>query len=828
MGTQSPAGRSIAGHGGYLAGKSPARSAVVGALASPARALRFCILGPLEVQEGGQELPLGTGRQRALLALLLVHAGELVSSERLIEELWSDRQPASAHKALQGYVSQLRRALPADTILTRGSGYVLVASETDAGEFERLTKLAAEQQAGEATVTLKRALALWRGRAFEEFEYEDWAQLEIARLNELRLSAIEQRIEAELELGHNAQLVPELEALVADHPLREQLRGQLMVALYRTGRHAEALEVYGRGRQVLRDELGLEPSPFLTELQRQILSHDSSLAAPARRVLPGGTVTFLFTDIEGSTQLLKRLGERYGEVLAEHQRLLRDAVERCEGREVDNQGDSFFFAFASAKSALAAAVIAQRELAHHQWPDRGQVRVRMGLHTGEPAVGEERYVGLGVHRAARIGAIGHGGQVLLSNATRELVEDEVGGVAVRPLGTYKLKDIDRPEPLFQVDIEGLETEFPPLNAERAREPRLLRRGPVLAAVLVVAIAGLAAVALAVGTGRGPAHGVLPNSLVRVDPRSLKPTEVAQVGDAPDLVVESGGYLWVTNNILRDSTASGIRNAGDHTLTRIDPTTGRATPVAGDLSPCGLTSDPSGDVWVANCFTPGSGGTSNVVRVDAKTLRFEERLSVPGGTSYYRGLVWGGGSLWAADLPSGASPLPAVTQVNPETRKERTIRVADACPCALDWSQGYGDLWVSAFEAGSLTRANGATGTPKAIKSVAINPSSVVVDGDAVWVADWSAPQVVRLSAVGALHLHRISLPVRSHRGCPKISCVWTVAAGAGFIWATTPEDDALWRIDPKGNAVRRVELPYAPTGVTVDANNVWVTVRGKS
>ena len=798
--------------------------------------LCFCILGPLEVREGGRELPLGTGRQRALLALLLVHADELVSSERLIEELWSGHQPASAHKALQGYVSQLRRALPADTILTRGSGYVLVATETDAGEFERLTKLAAEQEADEAIVTLRRALAVWRGRAFEEFEYEDWAQLEIARLEELRLSATEQRVEAELELGHHAQLVPDLEALVVDHPLREQLRGQLMVALYRTGRHADALDVYRRGRQLLHDELGLEPSPFLTELERQILGHDSSLTAPARRVLPGGTITFLFTDIEGSTQLLKRLGERYGEVLGEHQRLLRGAVERCEGREVDNQGDSFFFAFASAKSALAAAVIAQRELAHYQWPDDERVRVRMGLHTGEPAVGEERYVGLGVHRAARIGAVAHGGQVLLSNATRELVEDEVGGVSVRPLGTYRLKDIDRPEPLFQVDIEGLEAEFPPLNAERVREPRPARRRPLLAGIVVVAVAGVAAVAIAVGIGRGSAHGLLPNSLIRIDPKSLKATEVAQVGDAPDLVVESGGYLWVTNNILRDSgvssNASGIRNAGDHTLTRVDPATGKTTPV-GDLLPCGVTPDPSGDVWVANCFTPGS-GTSNVVLVHKRTLEFGKPLPVPGGTIFYRGLVWGDGYLWAADIPSGSSPyVPAVTRADPGTGKERRIRVPDACGCVLGWSGSYGDLWVGAFQAGSLTRVNGITGTRKTKDSVAINPSSVVVDGDAVWVGDWSAPQVVRVSAVGAWRLRRISLPVRNHR-CggggdgPKTSCVWRVAAGAGFIWATTPRDDALWRIDPKTNKVRRIALPYGPTGVAADAHNVWVTVRGKS
>jgi class 3 adenylate cyclase/sugar lactone lactonase YvrE len=545
--------------------------------------------------------------------------------------------------------------------------------------------------------------------------------------------------------------------------------------------------------------------------------------------LPSGTVTFLFTDIEGSTQLVKQLGERYTEVLAEQRRILRSAVERCEGREVDTQGDSFFFVFARAKSALEAAVIAQRELARHQWPAGGQVRVRMGLHTGEPVVGEERYVGLGVHRAARIGAVAHGGQVLLSNTTRELVEDEVVGASVRQLGSYRLKDIDRPEPLFQVDIEGLETEFPPLNAEQIREPRLGLRRPLLVGVVALAATGVAAVAIAVGTGRGSSHPLRPDSLVRIDVKSLKASEVAQVGDAPDLVVESGGYLWVTNNILRDSGASGIRQNGDHTLIRVDPATGKATPVGGGLSPCGLTPDPSGDVWVANCFTPHSGETSNIVRVDARSLKFAESLAVPGGSSYYRGLVWGGGYLWAADLPtSAATNVAAVTRVDPQTRKQRTIRVADTCGCALGWSDGYGDLWVSAFGAGSLTRVHGGTGAHQTTDSVAVNPSAVVVDGDVVWVADWSAPQVVRLSAVGATRPHPLRLRVLNRGRCPKLSCVWNIAAGAGFIWAVVPEDGALWRIDPKTDAVRRVPLPYRPTGVAADANNVWVTVRGKS
>jgi class 3 adenylate cyclase/streptogramin lyase len=694
---------------------------------------------------------------------------------------------------------------------------VLVAAETDAGEFERLTRLAAEQDAPETVLTLQQALALWRGRAFEEFEYEEWPQLEIARLEELRLAATEQRIEAELELGHHSQLVSELETLVADHPLREQLRGQLMVALYRSGRHTDALEVYRRGRQLLRDELGLEPSPFLAQLERQILSHDPTLSAPVRRFLPVGTVTFLFTDIEGSTALLKQLGDRYGEVLADQQRILRDAAARCEGREVDNQGDSFFFAFASAKSALAAAVIGQRELAQHEWPDGGRVGVRMGLHTGEPAVGEERYVGLGVHRAARIGAAGHGGQVLLSNATRELVADEVGGVNVRSLGAYRLKDIDRPEPLYQLDIDGLETEFPPLNAEKFSQPHPRRRRLLLAGVVAAAIAGIATAEIAL-TGRGgSAPTVVPNSVIRIDPKTMKVTQVVPVGNAPDLVIASGGYLWITNYVLRATGSSAPRNAGDHTLTRVDPATGKAVVVGGGLAPCGITADPSGDIWVANCYPPTPGLRDNAIRVDAKTLAFKKTLPAPGGDGFCRALAYGGGSLWVSQIVGGSDNANVVTEINPETAKQKTIPLARSGG-DFAWSEGYGDLWITNFDDGSITRVHDAPVALRTVDGIAVNPSAVVVDGNVVWVGDWSAPQVARLNAIGPPRPRRIPLPEGT-------AGVWTVAVGANAVWAASPADAAVWRIDPRTNAVTHVSLPYPPAGIAADANNVWVTVR---
>jgi class 3 adenylate cyclase len=197
-------------------------------------------------------------------------------------------------------------------------------------------------------------------------------------------------------------------------------------------------------------------------------------------VLSGGTVTFAFTDIEGSTELLKRLGDGYAGALADHRSVIRNAFRARDGQEIDTQGDAFFFCFGSARDAVAAAVAAQRALAEHDWPDGTALRVRMSLHTGEPVVGEEGYVGIDVHRAARICAAGHGGQVLLSETTAALVSGALpDGVSKRDLGEVRLKDIDEPEHVTQLVIDGLPDAFPPLRVDR-EEPmdfgeRLARR-----------------------------------------------------------------------------------------------------------------------------------------------------------------------------------------------------------------------------------------------------------------------------------------------------------------------------------------------------------------
>ncbi len=258
------------------------------------------VLGALAViGPGGASLPLGGARQRALLALLALRPNSVVSVDRLVDELWDGQPPATAVVTLQGYISRLRKALrdlPLE-IVTRGPGYGLEvdADAIDARRFERLlaSASAASNRPVEAASLLREALALWRGPALSDFTYASFAEAEIARLGELRLAALEQRIEADLELGLGAELVAELEALVAEHPLREGFRAQLMRALHGSGRRAEALRVYQGGRKILGEELGIEPSVALQTLEHAILMQDRSVEPADRRTsetLPDGPV----------------------------------------------------------------------------------------------------------------------------------------------------------------------------------------------------------------------------------------------------------------------------------------------------------------------------------------------------------------------------------------------------------------------------------------------------------------------------------------------------------------------------------------------------------
>jgi DNA-binding SARP family transcriptional activator len=252
----------------------------------------FRLLGPLEVVVGGDPVRLDAEKPRALLALLLLNRNRVVPTDVLVEELWGEGAPARATKTLQVYVSQLRKVLGAERLVTRPPGYELQVAdgELDLDRFDRLAADARERlaagDAGAAARLLEEALELWRGPPLREFRTEPFADAAASRLDEVRLAAQEDLLEARVDAGRHAEALPELEALVSGQPLRERPRELLMVALYRSGRQADALELYRRTRELYVDELGIEPGPALQELERAVLRQDPSLRAPARAAQP--------------------------------------------------------------------------------------------------------------------------------------------------------------------------------------------------------------------------------------------------------------------------------------------------------------------------------------------------------------------------------------------------------------------------------------------------------------------------------------------------------------------------------------------------------------
>ena len=282
--------------------------------------MEFRILGPVEALHEGRPISLGGTKQRALFALLLLARGRPVSFERLIEAVWDGIPPDTAQKSVQVYVSRLRKVLGEERIVTRDRGYVLVVApgELDLDRFEALLAEASSMAPSDAAVTLRAALALFRGHALDDLALEPWAQPEIAIIEERRVLALEKRIQADLELGRHRDVISELERLVAAHPYREHLLGHLMAALYRSGRQADALEAYRRGAGRLRQELGLEPSRSLVDLEQQLLRQDPALdreepaavrvqrARRGWRLVAGGGAVILVAAIAAAAVALTR------------------------------------------------------------------------------------------------------------------------------------------------------------------------------------------------------------------------------------------------------------------------------------------------------------------------------------------------------------------------------------------------------------------------------------------------------------------------------------------------------------------------------------------
>ena len=400
----------------------------------------FLILGPLELRDGDREVPVRGGKQRALLALLLLNANRTLAVGRIVDDLWGEEPPDSARKMVQIYVAKLRQDLPRDTVETRPPGYA-VALEPGRLDLDRFETLVAQARAAadaeQAADRFRAALALWRGPALAEFASEPFAALESGRLEELRMTALEGRLEADLELGRRNDVAGELESLIARHPLRESLRRQHMLALYRSGRQAEALNAYRDAWRTLADELGIEPSPALRDLERLILQQDSSLdvarvvrAAPAppapEEILK--LVTVLVANVAGSTATARH-PEDVRDLMADYFAAMMDEI-RAEGGTVEKRaGDTIMAVFgvpAVREDDAVRAVRAARRMVERlrSWNDeRGPaeaLEIRIGLSTGDVVVGADLSVtGDAVNDAAQHAA--EPGTILVAERTARAV-----------------------------------------------------------------------------------------------------------------------------------------------------------------------------------------------------------------------------------------------------------------------------------------------------------------------------------------------------------------------------------------------------------------------
>jgi DNA-binding SARP family transcriptional activator len=521
-------------------------------------ALELRLLGALEARRGGERLTVGGGKPRALLADLLLHLGRPVSVDRLVDDLWGELPPPTAAHAVEVYVSQLRNVLDPERVgLIAGppTGYALVVDpeRVDAYRFERLLDegraALATGEFGRAGVALREALGLWRGSALADFTYEPFAQGEIARLEELRVEAMEDRFDAELGAGRDTELVPELDALVVEHPFRERLRGQLMRALYRSGRQAEALAAYRSAHDVLLAELGVAPSPALRALEAAILRQDDELSAsvplvpavrmPKRRKL----ATILSADIEATSlsgsidpETLHHALERYFDlaatVLAEHggtvQRFTGDAVVAAFGVPVAHEDDPFRAARAALE--LREAIPGLNDDLECTFGLR--LGLRIGLASGEvvagsPEEGEAFATGEAVNVATRLGEAAAIGEIVIGEPTKRLiahaarlepVEEVMLRGSAEAVNAFRLTAVapEAPAPARRLDapLVGRQEE---LERLRAAFDRAVQAGD-FAAFLVLGPAGIGKSRLAaelagglgdratVLEGRCPAYG----------------------------------------------------------------------------------------------------------------------------------------------------------------------------------------------------------------------------------------------------------------------------------------------------------------------------------
>lgn len=440
-------------------------------------------MGPLQVRQHGLPVAVPGAKPRAILTMLGLHGGSVVSADTLAELLWGADPPRTAAKALQTHISSLRRALGDGFVLTEGSGWTLSTTEIDATRYKVAARLGrdaiAAGDAGQAVARFDEALALWRG--VPELPEGPRADSERTRWIEGHAALVEDRADALLATGRAAEIIGELEAAIADAPLRERRWGQLMLALYRAGRQGEALAAFQRARSLLGDELGVDPGPNLRRLEAAIVAQDPALEIPVSQQLSAVTkaVTFLLTDIEGSTAAWEAQPDAMAVALARHDEIVERVVTSRGGRLVKTrgEGDATFSVFDRPSAAAAAAIQLQEAIGHEPWALAQPMRIRIALHTGEVELRDGDYFGRAVNRAARLRSLAAGGQILCSGATAELVIDSLADdVVLADLGIRQLRNLARPEHVFELRLET--TEEAPAQPS---EPPIQR--PALPAVL---------------------------------------------------------------------------------------------------------------------------------------------------------------------------------------------------------------------------------------------------------------------------------------------------------------------------------------------------------
>ncbi len=433
----------------------------------------FHALGPLTVRRDGLLVNLGGPKQRMVLAVLLIHSNRVVSVSDLIDSVWGEDPPTAARHTLLSYISELRKLLDGRPERT-GPGYLLKI-ETEEFDVLRFETLASEGRSrikndpSKAAEGLSTALALWEGRPYDDLIGQPAVDVEVRRLEEMRLAVLEERIEADLGVGRHGELIGELEALAREHPFRERLTGQLMQALYRSGRQVDALRVYSRTREKLVEELGIEPSPGLRELEQRILEQDPDLEVATQ--VEGEVRAFLFTDLEASTALWETHPKAMAEAVVRQDRILTETIESANGSVFKNTGDGVLAVFADADAAVMAATEADSNLRGEDWGLLEGMRVRMAIDVGEAHHRRGDWFGPPLNRCARLLAAAHGGQILVSE---EAVDSLTRPGSVTDLGHHRFKGLGQPLRVFQLATDQA-GRFPPIRLE-ARPADMARVG----------------------------------------------------------------------------------------------------------------------------------------------------------------------------------------------------------------------------------------------------------------------------------------------------------------------------------------------------------------